>query len=69
MKKNKPNGLPLIGASRLPNSHPRFHLRNNKVYDWRHGRFLEVRELVDLLNEFNHLTSEIAQLQSHELEV
>lgn len=69
MKENKPNGPPLIGASRLPNSHPRFHLRNDKVYDWRYGRFLEARELVDLLNEFNNLASGVAKLNEDEHEV
>lgn len=67
-KNNKPR-LPLLNASRLPNSHPRFHLRNNQVYDWRSGRVLEARELVDLLNQFNNLTSEIAQLENHDTQV
>lgn len=67
-KNNKPKQPPL-SVYRLANSHPRFHLKDNKVYDWSKGRILEARELVDVLNEFNNLTSEIAQLENHDTQV
>lgn len=63
MNANNKRKRPPLSVYRLANSHPRFHLRSDKVYDWHKGRILEARELVDLLNEQHNFIVSVSEYE------